>query len=79
MERMEEAEYLETLNTFHWLVYPWFKVLETACDKVFGCKRTLDAENDKRRAEVQAKQEERNQKKLKQMEELKKQRLADAE
>ena len=54
MERMEEAEYLETLSTFHWLVYPWFKLLETACDKVFGCKRHLDRENEIRRAEVQA-------------------------
>lgn len=52
-ERMEEAEYLETLSTFHWLVYPWFKLLETACDKVFGCKKQLDEENRKRRAEVE--------------------------
>lgn len=44
-ERMEEAEYLETLSTFHWLVYPWFKLMEKACDKVFGCKRRLDEEN----------------------------------
>ena len=51
-ERMEEAEYLETLNHFHWLVYPWFKMLEACCDKIFGCKRRLDTENDARRAEV---------------------------
>ncbi len=52
MERMEEAEYLETLNMFHWLVYPWFKMAEAACDKVFGCKKKLDEENEIRRAEV---------------------------
>jgi hypothetical protein len=52
MERMEEAEYLETLSMFHWLVYPWFKMVETACDKVFGCRKKLDEENEKRRAEV---------------------------
>ena len=51
-ERMDEAEYLETLSTFHWFVYPWFKLIETACDKVFGCKRKLDEENAIRRAEV---------------------------
>jgi len=54
---MDEAEYLETLNTFHWLVYPWFKMVEVACDKVFGCKRHLEDENVKRRAEVNARQE----------------------
>ena len=74
MERMEEAEYLETLSTFHWLVYPWFKLLETACDKVFGCKRHLDRENELRRAEVQAVQEERDRKRRKQLEEMKKNR-----
>ena len=58
-DRMDEAEYLETLSNFHWFVYPWFKLLETACDKVFGCKRRLNHENELRRAEVQKKQEER--------------------
>lgn len=52
MERMEEAEYLETLNNFHWLVYPWFKMLERGCDKIFGCKKKLTEENQKRREEV---------------------------
>ena len=71
-ERMEEAEYLETLNTFHWLIYPWFKMIEVACDKVFGCKKKLDAENQKRRAGVQAQQEERMKQQAKQIEEMKK-------
>lgn len=44
-ERIEEAEYLETLNNFHWVVYPWFKLLEAVCDKIFGCKKRLDEEN----------------------------------
>lgn len=39
----EEAEYLETLSTFHWIVYPFFKTIETVCDKIFGCKRKLEA------------------------------------
>ena len=71
-ERMDEAEYLETLSTFHWFVYPWFKLLEAACDKVFGCKRQLDDENVKRRTEVQKKQTEKEAMRRKQMEEMKK-------
>lgn len=54
-ERMDEAEYLESLNGFHWVVYPWFKLVEAACDKIFGCRKKLDEENNKRRAEVQKK------------------------
>jgi len=66
---MEEAEYLESLSHFHWLVYPWFKLMEAACDKVFGCKRKCDQENERRRAEVQARQVERQRKRLQEMEE----------
>ena len=51
---MEEAEYLETLSFGHWLVYPWFKMIEMACDKVFGCKKELEEENRKRREEMMA-------------------------
>lgn len=69
---MEEAEYLETLNGFHWVVYPWFKLVEAACDKVFGCRKKLDEENNKRRAEVQKKQEERSSQRQAEIEEFKK-------
>ena len=41
-EAEEEAEYLATLSNFHWFVYPFFKMLEMACDKIFGCKKHLD-------------------------------------
>jgi len=68
-ERIEEAEYLETLNHFHWVVYPWFKLLERACDKIFGCKKHLDAENTKRREEAQSKQMERQKRRMKEKEE----------
>ena len=71
-DRMDEAEYLETLSTFHWFVYPWFKMIESACDKVFGCKRRLDVENVKRRTEVQEKQTKKEEMRRKQMEEMKK-------
>jgi len=26
-ERMEEAEYLGTLGSFHWVIYPWLKMI----------------------------------------------------
>ena len=51
IERQEEAEYLATLSNFHWFVYPFFKTIEVACDKVFGCKSRLKQENEKRRQE----------------------------
>ena len=38
-EREEETAYLGTLSNFHWFVYPFFKTVETVCDKIFGCKR----------------------------------------
>lgn len=38
-EWAEECEYLTTLSNFHWFMYPFFKTLEAACDKVFGCKK----------------------------------------
>ena len=44
-EAEEEAEYLATLSNFHWFVYPFFKMLEMACDKIFGCKKNLDEQN----------------------------------
>jgi hypothetical protein len=48
-ERIEEAEYLATLSNFHWVVYPFFKTLETVCDKIFGCKRrAVNLNNDLR-------------------------------
>lgn len=37
-ERLEEAEYLAELSNFHWLVYPFFKTLESICDKICKCK-----------------------------------------
>ena len=47
---MEEAEYLATLSNFHWFVYPFFKTIEVACDKIFGCKKHAEEYNEKRRA-----------------------------
>jgi len=38
IERMEEAEYLSELNNFHWIIYPFWKTIETICDKIIGCK-----------------------------------------
>ena len=72
----EEAEYLETLSTFHWIVYPFFKTIETVCDKIFGCKRKLEAQNVERRARVaekmEAKQKEREEKRQQMMEDQRK-------
>ena len=48
IERNEETEYLATLSNFHWFVYPFFKTIEVACDKVFGCKSRAQKENEKR-------------------------------
>jgi len=52
LEWREEAEYLSTLSNFHWFIYPFFKTLEVACDKVFGCKSRAMRENERRRAEL---------------------------
>jgi hypothetical protein len=41
----DEAEYLSTLNNFHWLVYPFWKMIETFADKLCGCKRNVEAKN----------------------------------
>ena len=68
-ERIEEAEYLETLSHFHWVVYPWFKLLEKACDKIFGCKKQLDKENALRRQEVNERQARRQAKRMKERDE----------
>lgn len=51
MEWKEEAEYLATLSNFHWFVYPFFKTVEVLCDKVCGCKRRAERENERRWAE----------------------------
>ena len=45
IERNEETEYLATLSNFHWFVYPFFKTIEVACEKVFGCKSRAQKEN----------------------------------
>lgn len=44
-EREEETEYLGTISNFHWFVYPFFKAVEMACDRVFGCKKKAVALN----------------------------------
>lgn len=69
-EREEEAEYLETISNFHWLVYPFFKTIETMCDKVFGCKRKALKINEEvwnRRETEQKKREEEWEKEKQQM------------
>ena len=30
-ERIEEAEYLETIGSLHWVIYPWLKLLKRVC------------------------------------------------
>lgn len=45
IEREEETEYLATLSTFHWVMYPFFKTIEKVCDKIFGCKRKAEKLN----------------------------------
>ena len=54
-ENHEEAEYLATLSNFHWFVYPFFKTLEVFCDKIFGCKKHVERENELRRQGIQEK------------------------
>ena len=46
----EEAEYLSSLSNFHWFIYPFWKTIEAGCDKLFGCKKKLEADNATRRA-----------------------------
>jgi len=45
-EWRDEAEYLKTLNNFHWLVYPFWKMIERVADKMCGCKRSVEAKNE---------------------------------
>jgi hypothetical protein len=33
----EEAEYLTTLSSIQWFIYPFFKMFEALIDKIFGC------------------------------------------
>ena len=68
---MEEAEYLATLSNFHWFVYPFFKTIEVACDKIFGCKKHAEEYNEKRRAEVMERQVKRNEARQQRFEEVK--------
>eukprot|EP00352_Strombidinopsis_acuminata_P009374 CAMPEP_0176353868 /NCGR_PEP_ID=MMETSP0126-20121128/12117_1 /TAXON_ID=141414 ORGANISM="Strombidinopsis acuminatum, Strain SPMC142" /NCGR_SAMPLE_ID=MMETSP0126 /ASSEMBLY_ACC=CAM_ASM_000229 /LENGTH=69 /DNA_ID=CAMNT_0017705733 /DNA_START=718 /DNA_END=924 /DNA_ORIENTATION=+ len=46
IERLEEAEYLSELNNFHWVIYPFWKTIETICDKVIGCKSRAKQKKD---------------------------------
>ena len=41
-ERIEEAEYLETIGTFHWVFYPWIKLVKRMC----SCKRKAAVTSD---------------------------------
>ena len=58
-ERLEEAEYLGELSNFHWLMYPFFKTLETLCDKVCRCKTKAQRLNAKVWARREAEQREK--------------------
>lgn len=60
MEREEEAEYLGTLNNFHWVMYPFFKTVETICDKIFGCKKKAQKINEEAFKKKQEEQRKRN-------------------
>ena len=33
----EEAEYLETVNNIQWIIYPFFKLIESFIEKTCGC------------------------------------------
>ena len=55
-----EKEYLETLSNFQWFVYPVFKMIEATCDKVFGCKRRAEAQNQLLHAKREKLAEEKN-------------------
>jgi hypothetical protein len=75
-EIKEEAEYLETLSTFHWVVYPFFKVMEKFCDRICGCKSKADEFNKKRRAEVEERQKLAHERRKKEQAEIKAEREA---
>ena len=78
-ERLEEAEYLAELSNFHWLVYPFFKTLETFCDKLCRCKTKAQRLNAKvkarREAEQLEKQKEWEAKKAEMMKEINKEKV----